>query len=156
MDHSELEWTTRSDDNEGVLRFTEISSITGASVLGCLESYQDTLWNSLTPLQRCSRCILWHQLTGPDVQSFYWSVLVGRPTLACPRERVYMRTSLISSFLLLQQCPMCLVGLIWIVLKIRGKWPYIGCFVRCCFKDLFNIARFISLAFRKGMTAKWN
>ena len=31
-----------------------------------------------------------------------------------------------SSSLLLQQCPACLVRLTWIVFVIGGKWPYIG------------------------------
>ena len=33
----------------------------------CLMSYQDTRWGSLTPLQRCSRCILQPQPTGPPI-----------------------------------------------------------------------------------------
>ena len=38
-------------------------SITGASLVYC--QIQDTRWGSLTPLQRCSRCILLPQPTGP-------------------------------------------------------------------------------------------
>ena len=48
-----------------------------------------------------------------------------------------------SSSLLLQQCPTCFVGLIWMVLEMEGWWSYSCCFVECCFQDLFNIARSI-------------
>ena len=53
-----------SDDNEGVLRIPQSSSITGTSS-DCLVSYQDTPWGgALTLLERSSRCILQPQLTG--------------------------------------------------------------------------------------------
>ena len=52
-----------------------------------------------------------------------------------------------SSFLLLQQCPACLFRLIWMVLEMRGRWPYSRCFVGCFFLDLFNIARSILVQF---------
>ena len=45
-----------------------------------------------------------------------------------------------SSSLLLQQCPACLVCLTWIVFVMGGRWPYSCCFVGCCPQDLFNIA----------------
>ena len=48
-----------------------------------------------------------------------------------------------SSSLLLQQCPACLVRLTWIVFVMGVRWPYSWCFVRCCLQDLFNIARSI-------------
>ena len=54
-----------SDDNERILCFTQSSSITGASLLDCLVSYQDTRWGSLTLLQWCSQCILQPQTNGP-------------------------------------------------------------------------------------------
>ena len=47
------------------------------------------------------------------------------------------------SSLLLQQCPACLVRLIWIVFVMDGRSPYSCCFVVCCLNDLFNIARSI-------------
>ena len=56
---------------------------------------------------------------------------------------VHRSTSLMSSFLLLQQCPACLARLISIVFVVRGRWPYSRCFVACCIQDLFNIARSI-------------
>ena len=52
-----------------------------------------------------------------------------------------------SSSILLQQCPACLVRLIWIVLEMGGRWLYSWCFVRCCFQDVFNIARNILVQF---------
>ena len=48
-----------------------------------------------------------------------------------------------SSSMLLQQCPACLVRLTWIVFVIGGRWPYSLCLVRCCRQDLFKIARSI-------------
>ena len=45
-----------------------------------------------------------------------------------------------SSFLLFQQCTVCLVHLIWMILEMGGRWPYSRCFVGCYFQNLFNIA----------------
>ena len=47
-----------------------------------------------------------------------------------------------SSSLLLQPCPACLVRPTWIVFVMSGRWPY-SCFVGCYLQDLFNIARTI-------------
>ena len=58
--------------------------------------------------------------------SFLWGIL--RTTL------------LMSSSLLLQQCPGCLVPLIWMVFKMGARWPYSRCFVGCCRQDLFHTA----------------
>ena len=41
----------------------------------------------------------------------------------------HMWGSLVSSSLLLQQCPACLVRLTWIVFVMGGRWPYSWCFV---------------------------
>ena len=68
-------------------------------------------------------------------------VRTGRPAFAWPYAGVQRSTSLMSSSLLLQQCPACLVRLAWIVFMMRGRWPYSWCFVGCCLQDLFNIAR---------------
>ena len=68
--------------------------------------------------------------------SYCMSVLAGRPAFARPYVGVHR-----SSFLLLQQCPVCLVRLTWIVFVMGGRWPYSWCFVGCCRQDLFNIAR---------------
>ena len=54
---------------------------------------------------------------------------------------VHRRTSLMRTSLLLQQCPACLVRLIWIVFVMGGRWPYSWCFMGCCLQDMFNIAR---------------
>ena len=75
-----------------------------------------------------------------SVQSFCRWVLAGCPTLACPCEGVHGRTLLMSSSLLLQQCPLCLVCLIWMVFEMGGRWPCSCCFVRCGLQDLFNTA----------------
>ena len=75
-----------------------------------------------------------------SAQSHCKCVLAGRPTRARPYEAVHRRTSLMDSFLLLQQRPACLVHLTWMVLEMRGKWPHSCCFVRCCFQNLFSIA----------------
>ena len=56
-------------------------------------------------------------------------VRAGRPAFARPYVGVHRGTSLISSSLLLQQCPACLVRLTWIVFVMGGRWPYSWCFV---------------------------
>ena len=68
-------------------------------------------------------------------------VRAGRPAFAWPYAGVYRSTSLMSSSLLLQQCPACLVRLTWIVFVMGGRWPYSWCLVGCCRQDLFNVAR---------------
>ena len=67
-------------------------------------------------------------------------VRAGHPAFARPYVGVHWSTSLMSSSLLLQQCPACLVRLTWIVFMMGGSWPYSSCFVGCCRQDLFNIA----------------
>ena len=71
------------------------------------------------------------------------SVRAGRPAFAWPYVGVYRSTSLMSSSLLLQQCPACLVHLACIVFVMGGRWPYSWCLVGCCLQDLFSIARSI-------------
>ena len=75
--------------------------------------------------------------------SCWMYVRAGRPAFARPNVGVHKGTSLMSSSLLLQQCPACLVRLIWIVFVIGGRWPYSWCLVGCCRQDLFKIARSI-------------
>ena len=70
-------------------------------------------------------------------------VRAGRPAFSQPCVGVHRSTSLMSSSLLLQQCPACLVRLTWIVFVMGGRWPYNWCLVGCCRQDLFNIARSI-------------
>ena len=67
-------------------------------------------------------------------------VRAGRPAFAWPYVGVHRSTSFMSSSLLLQQCPACLVRLTCIVFVMGGKWPYSWCLVQCCRQDLFNIA----------------
>ena len=56
-------------------------------------------------------------------------------------SKMLSKLPLMSSSLLLQQCPACLVRLTWIVFVMGGRWPYSWCFVGCCRLDLFNITR---------------
>ena len=53
----------------------------------------------------------------------------GRPAFAWPYVGVHRSTSLMSSSLLLQQCPVCLVRLTCIVFVMEGRWPYSWCLV---------------------------
>ena len=55
----------------------------------------------------------------------------GRPAFAWPYAGVHRSTSLMSSSLLLQQCPACLVRLTCIVFMMGGKWLYSWCLVGC-------------------------
>ena len=64
--------------------------------------------------------------------SCWMYVRAGRPAFARPCVGVHESTSLMSSSLLLQQCPACLVRLTWIVFVIGGRWPYSCCLVGCC------------------------
>ena len=68
-------------------------------------------------------------------------VRAGLPAFARPYAGFHRSTSLMSSSLLLQQCPACLVRLTWIVFVMGGRWPYSWCLVGCYRLDLFNIAR---------------
>ena len=52
-------------------------------------------------------------------------VLAGCPALARTYVGLHRSTSLMSSSLLLQQCPACLVCLTWIVFEVGGRWPYV-------------------------------
>ena len=56
--------------------------------------------------------------------SCWMYVRAGRPAFARPCVGIHKSTSLMSSSLLLQQCPACLVRLTWIVFVIGGRWPY--------------------------------
>ena len=84
--------------------------------------------------------------SGPHPVSSYscWMyVRAGRPAFAWPYVGVHRSTSLISSSLLLQHWPACLVCLTRIVFVMGGRWPYSWCLVGCCRQVLFNIARSI-------------
>ena len=51
-------------------------------------------------------------------------VRAGCSAFAWPYAGVHRSRSLMCSFLLLQQCPACLVRLTWIVFVMGGRWPY--------------------------------
>ena len=51
------------------------------------------------------------------------------PAFAWPYAGFHRSTSLMSSSLLLQQCPACLVRLTWIVFVMGGRWQYSWCLV---------------------------
>ena len=68
-------------------------------------------------------------------------VRAGRLAFARSYVGFHRSKSLMSSSLLLQQCPACLVHLTWIVFVMGGRWSYSWCLVGCCRKDLFNVAR---------------
>ena len=75
--------------------------------------------------------------------SCWMYVRAGRPAFARPYVGVHRSTSRMSSSLLLQQCPACLVRRTWIVFVMGGRWPYSWCLVGCYRQDLFNFARSI-------------
>ena len=54
-------------------------------------------------------------------------VRAGRPAFAWPYAGVHRSTSLMSSSLLLQQCPACPVRLTCIVFGMGGRWLYSWC-----------------------------
>ena len=66
-------------------------------------------------------------------------VRAGRPAFALLYVGVHRNTSLMSSSLLLQQCPACLVRLTWIFFVMGGRWPYSWPLVGCCRQDLFKL-----------------
>ena len=61
-------------------------------------------------------------------------VRAGRPAFAWPYVGVHRRKSLMSSSLLLQQCPACLVRLTWIAFVMGGRYSW--CLVGCCCHDI--------------------
>ena len=73
-------------------------------------------------------------------------VLAGRHAFTRPYAGVHRSTSLMSSSLLLQQCPACLVRLTWIVFVMGGRWSYRWCFVGCCSRLLSTFLCNCSLA----------
>ena len=71
------------------------------------------------------------------------------------RAGVHKSTSLMSSSLLLQQCPACLVRLTWILFMIGDRWPYSWCLVGCCYQDLFKIARSILVQLLSSFSSRF-
>ena len=74
--------------------------------------------------------------------SYCMYVQAGLPAFARPYVGVHWSTSLMSSSLLLQQCPTCLVRLTWIVFVMGGRWLYSWCLMGCCHLDLFNFSHY--------------
>ena len=68
-----------SNSNEGVLHILQSSSITGTSPSDCLVPYSGHSWGGLTPLQKCSRCILQpqptEQYTELNIKSFSFQII---------------------------------------------------------------------------------
>ena len=100
-------------------------------------------WPSLatSPCRSSPPASLQGYIPYPHIAAGCIYVRAGRSAFARPYFGVHRSTSLMSSSLLLQQCPACLVRLTWIVFMMRGRWSYSWCFVGCCRQDLFNIAR---------------
>ena len=98
-------------------------------------------WPSLAtpPYRPLLRAGLQGYISYRNRAAVYRFELVGLPLLV----HVKGSTGVHHSSLLLQQCPICLVRLIFIVFVMGCKWPYSCCFVGCCLQDLFNIARSI-------------
>ena len=71
--------------------------------------------------------------------SCWMYVGAGNPAFARPCVVVPKSTSLMSSSLLLQQCPACLVRLTWIDFVIGCTWPYSWCLVGCCRQDFSRL-----------------
>ena len=87
--------------------------------------------------------------------SCWMYVRAGRPAFARPCVGIHKSTSLMSSSLLLQQCPACLVRLTWIVFVIGGRSPYSWCLVGCCCQDLLRIARSIYTRMLRAILNKY-
>ena len=61
-------------------------------------------------------------------------VCAGRPAFSRPYVGVHRSTSLMSTSLLLQQCPACLVRLTWIVFMMEAGGRIVGAL--CTFNDI--------------------
>ena len=81
-----------------------------------------------------------------------------RPAFAWPYAGDHRSTSLMSSSLLLQQCPACLFHLTCIVFVMGGKWPYSRCLVGCCRQDESNIEQvlfILEIGYKDGPQCYW-
>ena len=104
-----------------------------------MSCYQhESLWSSLTTHPYCP------SLPGglPGYILYPYRAVIDKFLVVIQRLHVQVKRSIgehhMSSSLLLQQCPTCLVCLICTVLEMEGR--YSCCFVGCCLQDLFNIA----------------
>ena len=78
-----------------------------------------------------------HPISSHNYSMYVWA---SRPAFSRPYVGVHRSTLLMTSSLLLQQCPACLVRLTWIVFVMGGRWRYSWCLVGFCHQDLFSIA----------------
>ena len=112
-----------------------------------------TVWISSSSSSLSSRAV---SMDLPDPLSQFVSIVhrsrqVFQATSCIGKELLYIGSSwsfclcwsmwrgpreLMSSSLLLLQCPVCLARLTWIVFSMGGRWPYNCCFVGCCLQDL--------------------
>ena len=65
------------------------------------------------------------------------NVIAGRLTQVCPFLGDHMRTSFMSSSLLLQQCLSSVAYLSCMLWEMGDKWSYNDCFVNCYIQTLF-------------------
>ena len=100
----------------------------------CYRSYMHHHHHHVVPLARISLTLSRHislsfiasgRSSGLHLESSHIMccifVRAGRPAFAWPYAEVHRSTSLMSSSLLLQQCPACLVRLSWIVFVMGGS-----------------------------------
>ena len=80
-------------------------------------------------------------------------IRAGRPTFARPYVGVHRSKSLMSSSLLLQLCPACLIRLTWLVFVMEGRWPYSSCFVSISSR-ITRSGTFICATFK--LHVEWN
>ena len=96
-------------------------------------------WISLTPSRHFSLSFIasYRSLEVHPVSSHSCCMYVraGRPAFARLYVGIHWSISLMSSSLLLQQCPAWLVRLTWIVFAMRGRWQFSWCLVCYCHQD---------------------
>ena len=92
----------------------------------------------------------WSSGLHPVSSHICWMYIrAGRPAFSRPYVGVHRSTSLMSSSLLLQQCPAGLVRLTWIVFVMGGRWPYSWCLVGCVQLITWKACLFISWKYKK-------
>ena len=127
----------------GLVWFYNISTIVVHLMPNPLYTYIHHHHHHVAPSARISLTLFRHPPLLPSgLQSYVpyqHRASVSRFELVFLPLFVHMKGPLMSSSLLLQQFPTCLVRLSLIVFVMAGWWPYSCCFVGC----LFNIARSI-------------
>ena len=113
--------------------FIKYSSSSSSSCRAGSTDIPDPL-SPLFSIVHCLRQVFW---TTSRILTQLLNVYSCWSSCFCTAMRgVHNSTSLMSSSLLLQQCPACLVRQTWIVFMIGGRWPYSWCLVGCCRQDL--------------------